>query len=185
MTVRVEPADALSATLVDTLRQVNEWLRFAEGKNAGIVGFASAGTLALATIIPGRTDDGPWTRAALAGSALFIALSLVAGLASFLPRTGLTRLLGEPTQPMRETDNLLFYGHLARYAPAELAAAVARRYCGGTSRDIGPLHVDLGAQIVANARITVGKLRLFTGSVICFTIAVSLLMATVVATAFA
>jgi len=185
MTVRVEPTDVLAGTLVTTLHQVNEWLRFAEGKNAGIVGLASAGALALATIIPDRTDDGPWTRLALAGAASFLALSLIAGLASFLPRTRLARLLGEPTTPVRPDDNLLFYGHLARYAPSDLAEAVARRYCGGTARDIGPLHVDLGAQIVANARITVGKLRLFTSAVAFFAVAVLLLLATAIAASVA
>lgn len=182
--LRMGSADPLGAMLADMLHQVNDWLKFAEGKNAGIVGLASGGSLALMATVPARAQEGWGIRAGFAAATVFLAFSLFAELASFMPRTNLARLLVRPAGPPSLEDNLLFYGHLARYVPIDLAKAVARRYCGGQKGDVGNLHVDLAAQIATNARITVGKLRLFSYAVALFAAALALLMASVVAWTF-
>ena len=98
-------------------------------------------------------------------------LSLMLTVASFLPSTNLEKhLIGERERPSPR-DNLLFYGHLARYEPSALVDAIAehlfrareaRRTHRASSPSISP------AQIVTNARITVRKLTLFRYSLLLF-----------------
>jgi hypothetical protein len=182
--LRLAPFDPLGATLTEILRQVNDWLKFAEAKNAGIVGLASGGVLALMATVSARSDAVWEVRTGFAASALFLALSLVCGLLSFLPRTNLSGILGRATLPPTKTDNLLFYGHLARYAPQDLVDAVARRYFEPEALDIDHFHLDLATQITTNARITLDKLRLFSYAVALFGIAVAFVLAAMIGLAF-
>jgi len=182
--LRLAPADPIGATLTEILKQVNEWLKFAEGKNAGIVALASAGVLSVTGALAARTDESWEIRAGIAVSGVIIALSLLLGLASFMPRTDQAKLSIRRDLPSSLDDNLLFYGHLARYAPKDLAEAVAHRYCQNHDRQIEQLHVDLAAQITINARITLEKLRFFSYAVALFALAAALLTAAVILSAF-
>ena len=174
--LQVSSADPLGKTLGDMVAQVNDWLRFAEGKNAGLLGLASGSTLALVAALPSRRDESWLLRGGVALATLLVTLSLLVALASFLPRLNQTRLLGQ-SHRMPESDvNLLYYGHLANYASQELALAVAHRYCDGAP--ISLLHLDLAAQAVTNSRIAVGKLRLFAWAARLFGAAFVVLVAT-------
>lgn len=166
------PPDPLAARLLELLRLVNEWLRFAETKNVGIVGLASGGLSFVVVALGFLRDEGLGTGsgAALTLGAVLMALSLLAGVWSFLPATGMPRWMRASTDPARPDDNLYYFGHIARRHPHELAAAIARRYEGQTDPEaaISELHADLAAQVVVNARITMQKLKLFTWAVVLF-----------------
>lgn len=182
LAVRVAWADLLWITLVDIRDLVNDWLKYAETKNGAIVGLASAAAAVALTSLADR-DTEPWPVVLGLGLASgCLVLSLLVGLGSFLPQTKFTRLLaGRSIDPAAE-DNLFYYGHLAKYTPRSLAEAVARRYAGDES-DAAPVrdpHLDLAAQIVTNARITLWKLRLFTYAVALFALAVLALAAALV-----
>jgi hypothetical protein len=182
--IRLAPADPIGATLADILKQVNDWLKFAEGKNAGIVALASAGALSVTGALAARTDESWEIRAGIAVSGVIVAFSLLLGLASFMPRTDQAKLFIRRAVPPSLDDNLLFYGHLARYAPKDLAEAVAHRYCQNHDKHIEQLHVDLAAQITINSRITLEKLRFFSYAVALFALAAALLTAAVILSAF-
>ena len=97
-------------------------------------------------------------------------LSLLLTVASFLPSTNLEKhLVGERERPTTR-DNLLYYGHLARYEPRALVEAIAEMYFEQEGETYTPskLAIDLAAQIVTNARITVRKLALFRYSLLLF-----------------
>jgi hypothetical protein len=97
-------------------------------------------------------------------------LSLMLTVASFLPSTDLEKhLVGDRERPTPR-DNLLYYGHLARYEPRALVEAIAEMYFeqGGETYAPSKLAVDLAAQIVTNARITVRKLALFRYALLLF-----------------
>ena len=113
---------------------------------------------------------------------VLVACSLLLTLVSFLPRLDHARLLGQARAEPDADANLLFYGHLAGYAPGELAEAVSRRYCGGAC--VEQLHRDLAAQAVSNSRVAVGKLRLFAWAVRLFGAAFVMLVATAVGSVF-
>jgi hypothetical protein len=97
-------------------------------------------------------------------------LSLLLTVASFLPSTDLEKhLVGERERPTTR-DNLLYYGHLSRYEPRALVEAIAEMYFEQEGQTYVPskLQVDLAAQVVTNARITVRKLALFRYSLLLF-----------------
>lgn len=160
--------EVLEAKLLGMLGMVNDWLKFAEAKNFGIVTIASAAMAALLNYVSGPRPIEVFQGIILLVSGLFLTMGLIAGLLSFFPRTDLAGVLGGKQGMPERDDNLYYFGHLATYRPRHLAEAVARRYAGGGPDDVGEVHLALAAQIVTNARITMWKLRLFGYSVACF-----------------
>jgi hypothetical protein len=156
--------------LFDLLDRVVDWLKFAEAKNTGAVGLSSTALGVIVTFLVAGPAIPTLAGVGLGVGAIVLMVSLMFAVASFLPSTDLERhLLGERHQP-GPNDNLLFYGHLARYEPRALAGAVARLYFEDAADDIvlSKLAVDLAAQIVTNSRITVRKLTLFRYSLLLF-----------------
>jgi len=169
--VPAAPADALAPRLDGLMRLVNDWLKFAETKNVGIVGLASGGLSVLLVAVGFLAGDGdlqPLSGALLLAGGAALALSLLIGVWSFMPATSLPGWMRCRAEPPAADDNLHYFGHLAKYAPETLVAAVASRYEGREPASVSPLHADLAAQVVVNARITLQKLRLFRWSVLLF-----------------
>lgn len=163
------------ARLLRLLDLTNDWLRYAEAKNGVMIGLTSAGAVGTLAAL-GQVTGGDLRSVALVflivgEAALLPELGLA--LRSFLPTTDLARwVTGRRGRPAAE-DNLYFYGHVAKYSPRHLAEAVARRYEGATRDEpLGEAALDLAAQVVTNARITLWKLRLFVPAVACFGIGV-------------
>ena len=165
-----DPKRDVERQLSELLARVIDWLKFAEAKNTGSVGLSSTG---LGVIVTFLVAGPPITTPAGVGlgiGALSLMLSLLLTVASFLPSTNLEKhLIGERERPTSR-DNLLYYGHLARYEPRALVEAIAELYFDQAGEAYAPskLAIDLAAQVVTNARITVRKLRLFTYSLLLF-----------------
>ena len=161
MSVPAHSHDEVEQRLLSILAMVNDWLKFAETKNAGIVGFGAAGAAVIGSFL-NRSDDTVLV-AGLAVAVALMAISVLVGLSSFFPRTSLARLLTHDAGKPDESDNLYYYGHLAKYAPAALVEAIARDYAQTGFTDV--VHArsrnDLAAQIIVNSRITLAKLELF------------------------
>jgi uncharacterized membrane protein YhaH (DUF805 family) len=153
--------DEVEQRLLSILAMVNDWLKFAETKNAGLVGLGAAGTAVISSFL-GSSDDTVLV-VGLAVAVVLMALSVLVGLASFFPRTSLARHLTHDVGKPGEDDNLYYYGHLAKYAPGALVDAIARDYAQTGFTDV--VHArsrnDLAAQIIVNSRITLAKLELF------------------------
>ena len=171
MAVGRNPApDPLAPRLLDLLKLCNDWLKFAETKNVGIVGLAGSGLAIIVAAMSFLRDEGV-TRGAgvvLTAGSLLMALSLLAGVWSFMPATSTPRWMRLRVGDPRPDDNLFYFGHAAKYAPGPLAEAVARRYERQPEPAVSELHHDLAAQLVVNARITLQKLRLFRWAVLLF-----------------
>jgi pycsar effector protein len=156
--------------LSDLLVRVIDWLKFAEAKNTGSVGLSSTGLGVIVTFLVAGPEIPPLAGIGLAVGALALMLSLLLTVASFLPSTNLEKhLVGERERPTAR-DNLLYYGHLARYEPRALVEAIAEMYFELEGETYAPskLDIDLAAQIVTNARITVRKLALYRYSLLLF-----------------
>jgi hypothetical protein len=171
--VQLASADPVDAKLATLLSTVNEWLKFAEAKNGGAVGLGS-GAIA---ILLGYLGEGGF--AMLPGTLLTIGgicflASVVIGIASFSPRTDFLRLRAERKGNPVRSDNLYFFGHLAKYSPRELIKAVGEKYIEEWDEDVKDIHIDLASQVTINARITMWKLRLFNYSVGSFGVGVLL-----------
>jgi hypothetical protein len=156
--------------LSELLSRVIDWLKFAEAKNTGSVGLASTGLGVIVTFLVAGPPIPTVAGVGLAIGAVALMLSLMLTVASFLPSTDLEKhLVGERQRPTTR-DNLLYYGHLARYEPKALVEAIAEMYFEQEGQTYTPskLDVDLAAQIVTNARITVRKLAFFRYSLLLF-----------------
>jgi hypothetical protein len=156
--------------LGDLLAQVVDWLKFAEAKNTAAVGLSSTALGVIVTFLITVPSVPAVAGAGLATGAISLMISLILAVASFLPSTNLEKhLLGEREEP-GPSDNLLFYGHLARYEPRGLARAIAEHYYDWSGDDAMPskLAIDIAAQVVTNARITVRKLAFFKYAILLF-----------------
>ncbi|MFM9105513.1 MAG: Pycsar system effector family protein [Chloroflexota bacterium] len=158
---------ALHEQLLRLLESVNGWLQFAETKNTTGLTLGSAALAVLAQFMTGySTVWSDWAAVGLGASIVLLIGSVAAATASFLPRTAIERQ--RTIRPPSTGDNLLFYGHLAEYDHRELLRAIADRYLGRPNAQPDRFADDLALQIVANASITVRKLRLFRWSVLLF-----------------
>ena len=164
-----DPKRQVEQQLSELLTRVIDWLKFAEAKNTGSVGLASTGLGVIVTFLVAGPSISTLAGVGLGIGALALMLSLLLTVASFLPSTNLEKhLVGERERPTAR-DNLLYYGHLARYEPRALVEAIAEMYFEqGEAYVPTKLAIDLAAQIVTNARITVRKLALFRYSLLLF-----------------
>lgn len=168
--VQIASADPVEAKLTTLLATVNEWLKFAEAKNGGAVGLGSGAV----AILLGYLSEGGFSFFAgtlLTLGGICFVLSAVVGITSFSPRIDFLRLkaqrLGKPTR----SDNLFFFGHLAKYSPRGLVDAIVDKYLDEEAQEdheLKDLQLDLASQVTINARITMWKLRLFNIAVVMF-----------------
>ena len=142
--------EAFGGILSASLARVVDFLKFAETKNAALLTFASAWTLALINLLTG--DRAP---AGILGAALWLALILFSATAavaviSFLPKLNLHALHRDPMQP----NNLLYFGHVAECDTAVFQRRVRERYLAQEDQAITDEYLDdLTIQISANSKI--------------------------------
>jgi hypothetical protein len=168
------------------LDRVVDWLKFAEAKNTAAVGLASTALGVIVTFLIAGPPVPALAGGGLAVGAVALMLSLMLAVASFLPSTNFEKhVLGERERPTAR-DNLLFYGHLARYEPRALAVAIAEQYFDEPGETLTPskFAIDLAGQIVTNARITVRKLALFRFALLLFGFGVLVAAASMALAAF-
>lgn len=136
-------------------RTVNTWLEFAEKKNAYLLTFVGLQfTLIKACSLP--------TNFWLIGCIITLLLSLLLCILSFFPVTGMAEYIYKLTARQKkpeDTDNLLFYNHIAKYSADEYVAAMEKYLKGAIKND--KYLTDLCLQIVANSTITDEKFELF------------------------
>ncbi len=172
--------------LADLLNRVIDWLKFAETKNTGAVGLSSTGLGVIVTFLVAGPPIPTIAGVGLGLGAVALMVSLMLAVASFLPSTDLEKfLVGERAKPS-PGDNLLFYGHLARYEPRALARAIGEMYFDQDGDETPPskFAVDLAGQIVTNSRITVRKLGYFRYSLLLFGFGVLIAAAAMALAAF-
>ena len=102
---------------------VNNWLRFAEEKNAALIVLNGALLLALISLM-GKNVEIPsfihnnifyyrLTFFYLLNFVLFSAFGLMISLISFLPQTKV--IINSKEEKIKDSDNLIFYSHIAKY----------------------------------------------------------------------
>ncbi len=124
----IEVKRDVETRLADLLNRVIDWLKFAEAKNTGAVGLASTGLGVIVTFLVAGPPIPTLAGVGMAIGAVALMISLMLAVASFLPSTNLEKFLLDEREKPSAADNLLFYGHLARYEPRALAIALAEHY---------------------------------------------------------
>ena len=169
-TVTTDIKRDVETRLSDLLNRVIDWLKFAEAKNTGAVGLSSTGLGVIVTFLVAGPPIPFLAGVGLGIGAVALMLSLMLAVASFLPSTDLEKFLVGAREKPSHGDNLLYYGHLARYEPRALTLAIAAMYFDHEGETYTPSRfaIDLAGQVVTNARITVRKLALFRYSLLLF-----------------
>jgi len=135
--------------LKDTLSKVNEWVKFAEAKNAANVAFCSAAVFALSRIILNYEELNSYIIIYLAFVIICLVLSLSISLLSFVPK------LDAPWLDIGKTDgsdNFLYFGHACKYSGTDYLELV---YGNEKKKNLESYALELAYsnQIVVNSKI--------------------------------
>jgi hypothetical protein len=153
--------EAYERGLVASFLRVHDWVKFAEAKNAALLAFASAWTVAIGNIL---TKD-PAAPAIYAGvlpvaGAMFLIAALISIL-SFMPRVDMRAFLA-PDDASSRPENLLFYGEIRKIPIAEFPKKLRERYEPPKGKAATEEYLDdLACQIHINSSIADRKFFLF------------------------
>jgi hypothetical protein len=144
--------------LRNILTLTNDWLKFAETKNAGLLVFSGAAIIGAhrSTATETPTPLIQWT---LTVGAALLLIAAILCLLSFLPTIRVPLL--ESKRAPAQDDNLLFYGHIAAYRPTEYLAKLQAATNTATTT---AMDEQFAQQIVTNAQIAVRKYRHFSAA---------------------
>jgi len=156
---------------------VSDQQKFAEGKNAGLIAFDTAGAAAILSFLASRQGlPFGWRIALLSAIGLLVA-SCVLAIISFVPKLDHFKLMddhgnGNPA----DRDNLYYFAHLRKYSRTELVESLSRHY-GFEGPQSDRQCLDLAAQVIVNSRIASAKYRCFRwGSLLAIAALVLLLI---------
>jgi len=171
------PRSEVEEHLLRLLQMVNDWLRFAETKNAGLLALSGLSLTALVQFVGNYSHYCAFSTVSLTISgALWFSATLLTAI-SFLPQTDALNISSRLSSEPDDSDNLYFFGHLAKLEPEGLLASL-----GLTRQTEGPrlrLELNLAEQVINNSRITNDKLgafkwatRLWCGGLVTVTLGV-------------
>lgn len=153
---------------------VNDWLKFAEAKNAGLLTLNIASVIGILQIPDGIFSSHPELRGILV--VLFCFSSILCVL-SILPQTNKLfrkskKMAGSDFIGVIDTLNHLFYGDISKLSNEQFIELFKHKY---TSTVFTKADEDLICQIVVNSEIAQGKFAWF--KVACWVTAISFLFA--------
>jgi hypothetical protein len=161
-------SDAVVEKLLVIFQNVNEWLKFAEAKNAVLIAFAGAGMTATLTVLATGQGVPRSIQIGLLLSTIALGISSLICAVSFLPKTDLEKLLWFKSRPSSQLvppstmDNLYFYGSLRKYNSSELLDAFNLHYFENkVPKPYGKECLDLANQIIVNSDIAFSKFNFF------------------------
>lgn len=143
---------------------VNEWLKFAEAKNAALIAFSGAGIWGVLQLLKdaNRLTD---YKAVLICILITLMACLIVSLSSFVARK-----INKDTQKQKIENsvelNLLFFGHINKLDSQDYLKALYKKY--GKKEEFSSCssyEKDLANQIVINAEIAMTKCTRFNQSI--------------------
>ncbi|PKL58854.1 MAG: hypothetical protein CVV34_00705 [Methanomicrobiales archaeon HGW-Methanomicrobiales-5] len=137
---------------------VNEWLKFAEAKNAVLVALDGGAVLGVLGLLKEQTKLPEWVTIYLWLFVIFNTIALTIALFSFLPQTKIPYfwMRSEPDS----NDNLLFYGHIKKYDVTQYLSALYIND-GQHHNDFSKMEIDYANQIIVNSQIADRKYNYF------------------------
>lgn len=156
------------STLKDIFENVNNWLKFAEAKNATLL--AGNGILIfgiLKTIQ--KLDMNIYLLYYIYFCIVLFSLSLIISLISFIPKVKIPSFL--LSKETKESDNLLFYGDILKYNEKSLLIKLEEVISKNEDKEVSKKFKTMYAQqIIINSKIARNKF-LFFDIAIKFTLA--------------
>lgn len=159
----------ITEKLLSILQMVNDWLKFAEAKNAVLLAFCSAAITAIFTYLTASITIHNSMKIGLLISLLLLCISSLICFLSFLPKTDaeLFTQLGrraniKSKSLVKATDNFYFFGNLRKYNSDSLLEAIDKLYYDGkVSKPYKKEDLDLTSQITINSEIASTKFEFF------------------------
>jgi hypothetical protein len=150
--------EAAERALSSTLSRTVDFLKFAETKNAALLTFASAWSLALANAIVGSHTLDQASRITISVALLLFAVAALIALYSFLPKLDLSSLFRDPDS----NKSLLYFNDIAKFEPTAYSQRFRERYASAPEQSISDAYLnDLAVQVSANSSITRRKFIAF------------------------
>jgi hypothetical protein len=144
--------------LKEIFKNVNDWLKFAETKNAMLLAFNGVIIFGVSKFFSDNCElkelfyfVGPYYRFVFP---VIISVSILLLLFSFIPQTKMIKL-GEKKKP--KNVNVLFFDHLETLKPQELLEEVY----GTTNPSVTNIEKSYAQQIIVNSEITSRKFDTF------------------------
>ncbi len=140
---------------IDTLSKTNEWVRYAEAKNASLIVLSSS----IVFIILDKFITNYSSKEAVFWYLLFVSVSalfsLVVALISFIPRIKSPWLyIGKPTS----NENILYFGNACKYSPEEY---LKRMNFHSIEGEMNSIELMYAGQIITNSKIAYLKYQNF------------------------
>ena len=146
--------------LKEIFENVNGWLKVAESKNGALVIADLAIAVGLLQLIKGVDDPNAFW---MCYAYIAIVLSLISAavcLTSFVPQLRMPWFTGRG-DPSHD-DNLLFFGHIAKYPPGNYLQRLYRLRNEQPPENLSEFELDYAEQIVTNSRIAQRKYDTFS-----------------------
>ncbi|MEG5063079.1 DUF5706 domain-containing protein [Microcoleus sp. B3-A4] len=148
---------------------VNDWLKFAEAKNAVLLAFCSAAITAIITYLSTASTIPNLFRYGLLISMFLLCISSLICSVSFLPKTDIDHFVWSRTKsvrnskfPLKDSDNFYFFNNLNKYDSTELLDAMNRLYFEGkVQKPYRKEDLDIASQITINSEIASTKFMFF------------------------
>lgn len=141
---------------------VNDWLKFAEVKNAGLIAFLIAAISGLLGFTASFQQLNQSIKFGLLFCVFFLVVSCLISLFTFSPKLDrLEIIFFAKESEILESDNLLFFGDLAKYDADSLTSIIAKKYFEIDLKKPSQIHTDIAEQIIINSKIAVAKFRFF------------------------
>lgn len=145
--------------LKNIFSNLNNWLTFAEAKNAAIIAFNIA-CLSFLFSIEWIAEIKIFVYIVSVG----IIISIIMALNTFIPKMGKEI---DSYNYFSETDNLLFYRDIAKYDVDNYLKLVFKKYrdIDVSDNDIHKIEKDLAREIIYNAKVATRKYELFNKAI--------------------
>ncbi|MFY8299979.1 Pycsar system effector family protein [Pseudoalteromonas sp. SS15] len=142
--------------LKDTLSKVNDWIKYAEAKNAANIAFCSASIFGLLRLVSGTELMKGYLSYYLLFMVICLVISLAISLLSFVPRLRVPWIhIGERD----ESDNLLYFGHACKYSASKyMSKLYGGKEVKSTNFDLESMYAN---QIVVNSKVAFVKFKQF------------------------
>lgn len=143
--------------LRNTLESVNDWLKFAEAKNAVVVATSGFALWASVRLIL-SSETGCYATAYFAVLSAFLLGGFVTALLSFLPVLNYRWIV--PARSVVVNRNLLYFGYLATLSKKQVLEAYIRA-TESRETDVKEIHGMFAEQVIINSRISLAKYAMF------------------------
>ncbi|AAM04974.1 Pycsar system effector family protein [Methanosarcina acetivorans] len=145
----------MDKNLYDILLNINEWLKFAEAKNAALIALNAAAIFGMVSIL--TTENLSLNQCLIYYSYSFILfnlLSLSFALFSFWPQVQCSH------NSIEKSENLLFFGDIVNCNEKEYLSKLFDS-CQIREEQYRPIDLDYAEQIISNSKIATRKYSFF------------------------